>query len=77
MGLRTREIPLSSILGNNRFSKALQVKSINLVDCPEELLREGYRSQSIILDPNEELDDNDVTLIQGENDGGWFDSDVI
>lgn len=53
----------------NKFSKAFQVKGLNLLDCPEELLREFYESQSNILDANqmEDTDENNLTLLAGQN----------
>ena len=52
----------------NKFSKALQVKELNLIDCPEELLREMNVSESIVLDPNEEdTMRNNITVLEGDH----------
>ena len=52
-----------------RVSKALQVKQLTLIDCPEELLRDGHYSESIVLNANQSATgDHDLTFIAGQND---------
>lgn len=47
----------------------MQVKGLNLLDCPEELLREFQESESNVLDPNQmgDTDENNITLLAGQN----------
>jgi hypothetical protein len=57
----------------NRFSKALQVKELNIIDCPEQMLRDGAVSESIILGANEaDTQNNDITVLEGENNASYF-----
>ena len=52
-----------------RLSKALQLKQLTLIDCPEELLRDGHYSESIVLNANQSITgDNDLTFLAGQND---------
>lgn len=52
-----------------RVSKALQLKQLTLIDCPEELLRDGHYSESIVLNANQSITgDNDLTFLAGQND---------
>jgi len=62
----TKGDKITKYFRSNKLSKSLQVKAIELLECPEELLEEAGDSDSNILDSNK-ADTNDPNLFGGKN----------